>query len=112
MAINMFYSAFAVAVVALVTWLTRAVPYLLFGGKKELPAMVRYLGNVLPAAIMVILVGYCLRNVDLTAFPFGLAEAVSVALVITVQYIKKNTILSILLGTACYMILIRTVFPA
>lgn len=112
MAINFYYSAFAVAVVALVTWLTRAAPYLLFGGKKELPDMVRYLGNVLPAAIMVILVGYCLRNIDLTAFPFGLAEIVSVLLVILVQYFRKNTILSILVGTACYMILIRTVFPA
>ena len=110
MAINFVYSVSAIAVVALMTWLTRAAPYLLFGGKKELPEVVSYLGTVLPASIMVILVGYCLRNIDLTAFPFGLAELLSAALVVLVQWVKKNTILSILLGTACYMILIRTVF--
>jgi len=25
---------------------------------------------------------------------------------------KKNTLLSVLIGTVCYMVLIRTVFPA
>lgn len=110
MAISFGYSISAITVVALITWLTRGAPYLLFGGKKELPDTVSYLGTVLPASIMVILVAYCLRSIDLTVFPFGLAELLSASLVILVQFIKKNTILSILLGTVCYMILIRTVF--
>ncbi|MEG6520434.1 branched-chain amino acid transporter permease [Desulfotomaculum sp. 1211_IL3151] len=97
-------------VVAIVTAFTRAIPYLLFGGKKELPTTVKYLGNVLPASIMIILVVYCLRKIDLTSFPFGLPELFSVAIVIVAQVTKNNTFLSILLGTACYMILIRTVF--
>ncbi len=97
-------------VVALVTGLTRAIPYLLFGRRKVLPQTVRYLGTVLPASIMIILVVYCLRNIDLTVFPFGLAELLSVTVVIIAQVMKKNTFLSILLGTVCYMVLIRTVF--
>lgn len=97
-------------VVASVTGFARAIPYLLFGGKKELPTTVHYLGSVLPASIMMILVVYCLRNIDLTSFPFGLAELLSIAIVIVAQVTKKNTFLSILLGTGCYMILIRTVF--
>lgn len=111
MTIDFGPSAATLIVVALVTALTRAIPYLMFGGKKELPATVRYLGTVLPASIMISLVVYCLRNIDLTTFPFGLAELVSVAIVIAVQVIKENTFFSILLGTACYMILIRTAFP-
>ncbi|MEL7656034.1 MAG: AzlD domain-containing protein [Bacillota bacterium] len=110
MTISFTYSVSAIAVVALMTWLTRAAPYLLFGGKSELPETVRYLGIVLPASIMVILVVYFMRNIDLAVFPFGLAELLSTALVILVQVLKKNTILSILLGTVCYMILIRTIF--
>ncbi len=112
MAINLGYSIAAVVIVALATWFTRAVPYLLFGGKKKLPSTVEYLGTVLPASIMVILVVYCLRKIDLTVFPFGLAELISAAVVVIAQILKKNTILSILLGTACYMILIRTIFPS
>lgn len=111
MTIDFGSSVATLIVVALVTALTRAIPYLLFGGKKELPATVHYLGTVLPASIMIVLVVYCLRNIDLTTFPFGLAELLSVAIVIAAQVTKKNIFLSIVLGTACYMILIRTIFP-
>ena len=110
MIIDFSDAAVTLIVVSLMTGLTRAIPYLLFGGKKEIPETVVYLGNMLPASIMIILVVYCLRNVDFSAFPFGLAEFLSVVLVIVVQYLKKNSLLSIILGTACYMILIRTIF--
>ena len=110
MIIDFSDAAVTLIVVSLMTGLTRGIPYLLFGGKKEIPETVVYLGNMLPASIMIILVVYCLRNIDFSAFPFGLAEFLSVALVIVVQYLKKNSLLSIMLGTACYMLLIRTIF--
>jgi branched-subunit amino acid transport protein AzlD len=50
--------------------------------------------------------------IDLTEFPFGLAELVSVAFVVIVHLWRKNILLSIAGGTLCYMILIRTVFAA
>lgn len=105
-----FYILAAIVLVMLVTMLDRGLPYLLFRGKKALPAHVEHLGNVLPCAIMIILVIYCLRNIDFSGFPYGLAELISVALVILLQLWKSNTVLSIALGTACYMVLIRTVF--
>ncbi len=100
-----------IGVVAAVTWFTRGLPYLMFAGKKELPSVVRYLGVVLPPAIMVILVVYCLRDIPLTVFPYGLAELISVAVTAMLQAWKKKTLVSILAGTACYMVLIRVVFP-
>jgi len=111
MTVDFSYSAAALVIVALVTGLTRAIPYMVFGRRQELPATIDYLGTVLPASIMIILVLYCLRNIDLTGFPYGLAELLAVAIVVAAQIIKKNTFLSILLGTTVYMILIRTVFP-
>ena len=57
-----------IAVTALFTFLTRAVPFLFFGGKKLLrPGF--YFGRVLPPAIIAILVIYCLRNITPTASP-------------------------------------------
>lgn len=106
-----FFAAAAAAAVAFMTWVDRSLPYLLFGGRRKLPKTVLYLGSVLPPAIMVILVVYCLRNISFDTFPFGLAEIISVLLVIFMQLWKKNIIISIILGTACYMVLIRTVFP-
>jgi len=104
------YIASAVGICAIVTMFVRGLPYLMFGGKRQLPKIVTYLGSVLPSSIMIILVVYCLRNIKLTVFPYGLAELISVAVVLIMQIWKKSTLISILLGTVCYMILIRTVF--
>ena len=73
--------------------------------------MIEYLGKVLPSAIMIILVVYCLRNTAFTVAPYGAAELLSVLAVVIMQLWRKNSLLSIFTGTACYMILIRTAFP-
>lgn len=106
------YMMAAVGLVTLVTMLDRSLPYLIFGGKKNMPRMLTYLGTTLPAAIMIILVIYFLRNINYGAFPHGLPELISVSVVAIMQLIKKNSIISIVAGTTCYMILIRTVFFA
>lgn len=106
---DMWFGAAAIGVIALMTALTRGLPYLIFG-KREIPPMVEYLGSVLSPAIMVILVIYCLRNVSFLTPPFGGAEICSLLLVVGLQLWRKNMILSIVAGTACYMILLRTVF--
>jgi branched-subunit amino acid transport protein AzlD len=103
-------TAATIGIVAIMTWITRGLPYLLFT-KKGPPQIVTYLGTVLPASIMVILVIYCLRNTQFTVFPYGAAEMISVALVVILQFRHKNALASIFAGTLCYMVLIRTVFP-
>jgi branched-subunit amino acid transport protein AzlD len=106
---NLAYMTGVIAITALVTWLTRALPFLIFG-KRRLPQTIEYLGKVLPSAIMVILVFYCVRNINLTQYPYGMAEIISSIAVILTQMWRKNKYLAIIVGTVCYMILIRTVF--
>ena len=101
-----------VAVVVLGTMTTRFLPFLIFPEGKEPPAVITYLGTVLPYAVIGLLVVYCLKDVDLTAQPFSLAEIIAVAVTALAHIWKRNTLLSIAVGTACYMILIRTAFPA
>ena len=100
------YPAAVIAVVALVTWSLRAAPFVLFGNR-PLSGMTRYLGKVLPPAIMTVLVIYCLRNISFAQFPFGLPEIAACALVVILQATRKNMYLSIIAGTVCYMALIR-----
>ena len=100
------YSMAVIAVVTLVTWSLRAAPFVLFGNR-PLPRMMRYLGKMLPPSIMTVLVIYCLRNTSFTTFPFGIPEMASCALVAILQVVRKNTYLSIIAGTICYMMLIR-----
>ena len=107
---NSRYVLISVIVCALCTQVTRWLPFLLFGGKKELPKLVRYLGVVLPAAIMAVLVVYCLKGITPLAYPYGLPELLSVALVVVLHACKGNTLLSIGAGTACYMVLVQAVF--
>ncbi len=102
------YSALLVAVMSVVTILLRAMPFLVF--KNRTPAYVKYLGQVLPAAIIGMLVIYCLKDTNLLSPPFGAPEVIATLLVVGLHAWKRNILLSILVGTAAYMLLTQLVF--
>lgn len=99
-----------IAVAGLVTVLLRFLPFIIFSGNKETPEVINYLGKVLPYAIMAMLVVYCLKGTSFTAFPYGIPEAVSCLVVVLLHLLKRNTLISIVGGTLCYMILVQLVF--
>ena len=99
----------SIALIALATAATRFAPFLLFSGKK-IPTFVCYLGAVLPCAVMGLLVVYCLKDVSLFAAPYGIPEVLGVLAVAGLHAWKKNTLLSIGVGTALYMVLVQFVF--
>ncbi|MBR5453400.1 MAG: AzlD domain-containing protein [Clostridia bacterium] len=107
---NVTHSVLIISVTAVVTALLRFLPFLVFGGNRKTPEMILYLGRVLPAAIMGMLVVYCYKGIDVTAFPFGLPELIAGAAVVGMHLWRRNTLLSILSGTVIYMMLIRFVF--
>lgn len=104
------HAALLIAVVALVTAALRFLPFLIFGQNKKTPPLITYLGQVLPYAIMGMLVVYCLKDITLSAAPFGIPEAVGCAIVVLLHVWKRNTLLSIGVGTVCYMLLVQFVF--
>ena len=99
------HGALLVAVVAGVTALIRFLPFVVFGGGRPTPKF-----GVLPCAIMAMLVVYCLRGVDLLGPAHGLPELLAGAAVVGLHLWKKNTLLSIAVGTALYMVLVQAVF--
>ena len=101
-------TALLIGVMALVTALTRFLPFILF--RKNTPAYVSYLGRVLPTAIIGMLVVYCFKDVSLMCAPYGLPELIACACVVAVQVWRRSALISILSGTAVYMLLIRFVF--
>lgn len=104
------HSALLIAVMALVTAALRFLPFLIFGENRKTPPLVAYLGQVLPFAIMGMLVVYCLKDVSVTTAPFGIPELVGCAVVAFLHIWKRNTLLSIGTGTLCYMLLVQFVF--
>ena len=101
-------AAVLIAVMALTTAALRFLPFLVF--TKRTPPYVVYLGKVLPAALIGMLVVYCLKDVQVASAPHGLPELIAGAGVALLQAWKRNSLLSILAGTLLYMVLIQAVF--
>ncbi|MCC8122559.1 MAG: AzlD domain-containing protein [Oscillospiraceae bacterium] len=100
----------AIAVMATVTLLTRAVPFLLFDRGEKPPKLILYLGRVLPPAVIAMLIIYCLRNVQVTEVTSWAPQLIAMAAVVLLHVWKKNNLLSIFGGTILYMVLVQAVF--
>ncbi len=118
----------SIAVMAIVTFLTRFLPFLLFDRGESPPKLVLYLGRVLPPAVIAMLIIYCLRSPAVTVSPelienmanwwaaivsfcVGWApQLIAGAVTVILHAWKRNNLLSIFSGTILYMILVQTVF--
>ena len=103
----MMQALWIVLICAGVTLLLRALPFMFFGGKGGVPGWIASLGSVLPPAIMAALVVYCLKGVLFGSLADGAYQLIAGAVVVLVHLWKRNTLLSIAVGTAAYMLLIR-----
>ena len=103
-------SLFIIILVALSTFATRVVPFLLFPKGKEIPPTIRYLGKVLTPAVIGMLVVYCLKATPVVEAPQGIPELIAVAVTAGLHIWKRNNLLSIGTGTILYMVLIQIVF--
>lgn len=100
----------SIAVMAGVTFLTRALPFLLFDRGDHPPKAVLYLGRVLPPAIIAMLIVYCLKGISF-ASPAGWVPAVLASLAAVALHLwKGNDLLSIFGATVLYMVLVQGVF--
>lgn len=108
--IDVSHSLALIAVISAVTLLTRFLPFLIFRDAEKTPKALEYLGNVLPGAIMGMLVVYCFRSTTVTSWPFALPEAIAAAVVVVLYLWKRNILISIAAGTVLYMVLVQAVF--
>ncbi len=102
--------AITILLCALGTMLTRFLPFLVFSPKRPTPKYIQYLGKALPGAIFAMLVVYCLRNVNVLQFSYGLPELIAIALTIGLHLWKRQMLVSIAGGTVCYMLLVQIIF--
>ena len=97
------------------TVLTRFIAFIVFRPNKPTPPYVQYLGKVLPASVFAMLVVYCLRDLSYSGDANGLlwglpadtlAQFCGIAVTVLVHLWRKNLMLSIAAGTACYMLMV------
>ena len=100
----------SILVMAGVTFLTRALPFLLFDRGDHPPRIVLYLGQVLPPAVIAMLIIYCLKGVSF-ATPAGWVPALAAGVTAALLHLwKHNDLLSIFGATVLYMALVQGVF--
>ena len=96
----------AVLLSALATFITRATPFYALRNYKPNPyldAIEKHMGMM----IMVVLVCYGLKDTKFSEYPYGLSEIVAVFTAVLVHLKFKNALLSIVVSTGIYMLLIR-----
>ena len=103
---NITRSIVIILICAAVTFGERTLPFALFR-KREVPDVVRYLGKILPMAVIATLVVYCLRGTDFSALCGFVPPLTAAAVTVLLHLWKKSTLLSVAGGTAVYMVLIR-----
>ena len=106
---KILHSVLIILVCAAVTYLLRGIAFLIFGGKRGTPAFISWLGGVLPHAVMGMLLVYCLKDTQISAAPFGLPELAACAIVVLLHVWKRNSLLSIGVGTVSYMIIVALI---
>lgn len=100
----------SIAVMAVVTFLTRALPFLLFDRGDHLPKLVLYLGQVLPPAIIAMLIVYCLKGISFASPAGWVPSLLAGGAAVLLHLWKGNDLLSIFGATVLYMVLVQGVF--
>lgn len=104
------HSFVLIGVMTLITMATRFLPFILFKNSEKTPKNLKYLGKVLPGAIMGMLVIYCFKDVQVLQYPYLLPELIATAFIVGLYLWKRNVLLSIGLGVVLYMFLVQVIF--
>jgi len=98
-----------IVLATLATFLTRALPFLLFARHAQ-SDWLQFLGRVLPPVLMVLLLVYALKTplVSGTGLP---QSALALGLVVLLHRLFGNALVSILGGTLGYMLLVQQWLP-
>lgn len=99
-----------IAIVAIATMITRFLPFIAFPANKETPKYIKYLGKVLPAAVLGLLVVYSLKDVSVFNDNHAIPEAICIVVTVFLHFWKRQMILSISAGTILYMVLVQSIF--
>ena len=105
------YILIVIATVGALSWLIRALPFLLFGRGGEPPKAIAYIGRVLSPAAIAMLSVYCYAGYVRDRPPLEhfwmLAEFAAGVVTVALHWRWRSPSLSIAAGTILYMVLIR-----
>mgnify|MGYP004617517177 FL=1 len=92
-----------------VTFFLRILPFFAFSGDRKMPEWLDRLGQALPPAIMAVLIVYCLKDVPYDLKNAAVPKLLGVAATVISYRFKHNSLISLVSGTAVYMLMIRLI---
>ncbi len=98
--------AITIALCALGTIITRFLPFIVFRENRPVPRYVQFLGKALPLALFAMLIVYCLKDTEIALNPYGMPELAAVVATGAIHIWWRRMLLSILLGTAYYILML------
>ncbi|MHC1734300.1 MAG: branched-chain amino acid transporter permease [Erysipelotrichaceae bacterium] len=94
------------ATVGILTFALRALPFVLFS-KRAMPLWLIKLSKRIPVMILGLLVVYSLKDTRLGSPTYALPEIAALSVLAFVQWKGKNPLVSILLSTGLYVLLLQ-----
>ncbi len=107
MTLTVSESAITVFALAAGSIAMRFIPPLLFPNNKKHPKIIDELTPMIPPAVIGLLAVYSMKDICVFSGNHGMPEIVATAAVIFIHLLKRNMLLSIIVGTVCYMLLLR-----
>lgn len=101
------YAIICILVSGAATFLTRLIPFLLFSGGRQMPPKLKKIADILPSAVIAVLVVYGVSPQLCNIGTDTIAALSALALTVILHLWRGNTLLSMFSGTAAYMVLIR-----
>ncbi|MGB3907203.1 MAG: AzlD domain-containing protein [Methanomethylovorans sp.] len=95
-----------ITVVALATFSTRVLPFVLFRSVQP-PKILFIIEKNLPPMILLLLVFYCLKDTQWSQSPYGIPEIFTIIVIIVLHVWKRNAMISIFTGTCLYMLSVK-----
>ena len=102
---DLSYLLLVMLVMTVATYATRLTPFVLFSRDQE-RALINFIAKNTPPMIMTILVIYMLKGVDYLSFE-GVYTFIAILVTVVFHLYKRNALLSIIAGTAVYMIAVQ-----
>ena len=97
-------------IIVFATVIIRFLPFIIIRKSIAERKYIKFLGDMMPYSMIALLVIYCLKEVNLIKYPYGIPELISIAIIIILHIIKRNVLISIGVGSVIYMILVQSIF--
>jgi branched-subunit amino acid transport protein AzlD len=101
------YIIVAIIMSALITLITRSLPFVIFRSKRKVGPALSFIAKTLPVAVITILIVYSISHITFVSVDGWIKEVAGIIFVVALHLLKRNTLLSVLGGTLFYMLLIQ-----